>query len=143
MEKKSNVLNINNIDKLKVIFSYLDFQYILKLIKYNKKIQNELGIKLENYKNNLNNPKYIIQREIDDEDRVSNKVNLEIPLMMKALTFILNYGMFFNCTSLTSLNLSNFNTNNVNNMCDVFTGLNKNCEIETNDNEIKKILLSF
>ena len=69
MEKKSNVLNINNIDKLKVIFSYLDSQYILKLIKYNKKIQNELGIKLENYKNNLNNPKYIIQKEIDYEDR--------------------------------------------------------------------------
>ena len=69
MEKKSNVLNINNIDKLKLIFSYLDSQYILKLIKYNKKIQNELGIKLENYKNNLNNPKYIIQKEIDYEDR--------------------------------------------------------------------------
>ena len=46
--------------------------------------------------------------------------------------------MFYNCSSLTSLNLSNFNTNNVNNMCDVFTGLNKNCVIETNDNEIKK-----
>ena len=29
-------------------------------------------------------------------------------------------GMFYNCTSLTSLNLSNFNTNNVKNMSGMF-----------------------
>ena len=33
--------------------------------------------------------------------------------------------MFNNCSSLTSLNLSNFNTNNVNNMSCMFDCLNK------------------
>ena len=31
------------------------------------------------------------------------------------------YCMFYNCSSLTSLNLSNFNTNNVTNMKDMFS----------------------
>ena len=48
--------------------------------------------------------------------------------------------MFCYCSSLTSLNLSNFNTNNVTNMSDIFNGLNKNCNIETSD---KKILNLF
>ncbi len=30
-------------------------------------------------------------------------------------------SMFYNCSSLTSLNLSNFNTNNVEEMWDIFS----------------------
>ena len=60
-------------------------------------------------------------------------------------------GMFFDCSSLTSLNLANFNTNNINNMSYIFSNfntnnakymsfmiydLNKKCKIETNDNRI-------
>ena len=37
--------------------------------------------------------------------------------------------MFYYCSSLTSLNLSNFNTNNVTNMSDMFSGINKNCNL--------------
>ena len=44
--------------------------------------------------------------------------------------------MFNECSSLTSLNLSNFNTNNVNNMVDIFKFLNINCEVISNDNQI-------
>ena len=46
--------------------------------------------------------------------------------------------MFYNCSSLTSLNLSNFVTNNtyVENM---FYGLNKkNCKLISNDEKILK-----
>ena len=53
---------------------------------------------------------------------------------------------FFECSSLTSLNLFNFNTNNVNNMSNIFYGLNKNRQIYTQDNkllQIKKINLVF
>ena len=41
--------------------------------------------------------------------------------------------MFYKCSSLTSLNLSNFNTNNVIDMKDIFYGFNKNCNIISND----------
>ena len=46
-------------------------------------------------------------------------------------------GMFYNCSSLTSLNLSNFNTNNVTNMSYMFNGMNrKNCKLICNDEKI-------
>ena len=45
-------------------------------------------------------------------------------------------NMFYNCSSLTSLNLSNFNTNNVKDMEDIFKSLNINCEVISNDNQI-------
>ena len=51
--------------------------------------------------------------------------------------------MFYNCTSLISLNLSNFNTNNVKDMNSIFKNLNKNCEIISEDKKIlseKKVL---
>jgi surface protein len=44
--------------------------------------------------------------------------------------------MFYNCSSLTSLNLSNFNTNNVVNIMLIFWGLKKCCKIITNDNKL-------
>ena len=47
--------------------------------------------------------------------------------------------MLFNCFSLTSLNLSNFNTNNVINMSDMFFGVNSNkCKLECKDEGILK-----
>ena len=47
--------------------------------------------------------------------------------------------MFCNCSSLTSLNLSNFNTNNVINMYGMFNNLNKNCKITCNDLILKTL----
>ena len=41
--------------------------------------------------------------------------------------------MFSDCSSLISLNLYNFNTNNVKYMSYMFSGLNKNCKIICND----------
>ena len=40
--------------------------------------------------------------------------------------------MFCDCSSLTSLNLYNFNSNNIKDMSYMFFLLNKNCKIETN-----------
>ena len=48
--------------------------------------------------------------------------------------------MFFKCSSLTSLNLSNFNTNNVTDMSHMFSGMNKGCNLICKD---KNILLVF
>ena len=46
--------------------------------------------------------------------------------------------MFYNCSSLTSLNLSNFNTNNVTNMSNMFYRITKKCNIINNDFLIKE-----
>ena len=47
-------------------------------------------------------------------------------------------NMFSYCSSLTSLNLSNFNINSVEDMDDMFSGLNKNCKVICDDEKIKK-----
>ena len=47
--------------------------------------------------------------------------------------------MFSYCSSLTSLNLSNFNTNNVKYMSGMFSDLKKDCIIICNDIKIKEI----
>ena len=44
--------------------------------------------------------------------------------------------MFYECFSLTSLDLSNFNTNNVTNMSFMLIGMKKNCNPICNDKEI-------
>ena len=48
--------------------------------------------------------------------------------------------MFSDCSFLTSLNLSNFNNNNVTNMNYMFCGIKKGCNLICND---KKILNQF
>ena len=45
--------------------------------------------------------------------------------------------MFSNCSSLTSLNLSNFNTNNVKDMSYMLNGINKSCYLICNDYKIR------
>ena len=49
-------------------------------------------------------------------------------------------GMFWNCNSLSNLNLSNFNTQNVKNMSYMFGGCNSidKSNLITNDNSILK-----
>ena len=47
--------------------------------------------------------------------------------------------MFDNCSSLTSLNLSNFNTKYVTDMSSIFRNVNKQCKIISNDKRINSI----
>ena len=46
--------------------------------------------------------------------------------------------MFSGCSSLTSLNLSNFNTNNVNNMSFMFSKCSSLTSLNTKDKKILK-----
>ena len=43
------------------------------------------------------------------------------------------------CSSLTSLNFSNFNTNNFENMGDMLSAINKGCNLICNNNKILNI----
>ena len=62
MESKSLLINIKSKDNLKQIFlySYFDFKSVLKLIKYNKSLQNKLDINIKNY-----NVNYKYQKKIE------------------------------------------------------------------------------
>ncbi len=46
--------------------------------------------------------------------------------------------MFSECSSLTSLNLSNFNTNNVKDMDDIFSGCSSLVSLNTENKKILK-----
>ena len=62
----SHTTNINKIKSnyiLKSLFSYINYQNILKLVKINKNLQSRLGIKLENYSYKLNFPEYVYIKE--------------------------------------------------------------------------------
>ena len=48
-QNNADISKISNSYNLKSIFEYLDYQYILKLLKYNRKFQNNLGINIEHY----------------------------------------------------------------------------------------------
>ena len=49
-------------------------------------------------------------------------------------------AIFYCCSSITSLGLSNFNTNNVKDMRAMFCYIPKKCKIIYNDSGIKEIL---
>ena len=67
----------------------------------------------------------------------SKKGNNKIIIKFKNNMTNMNH-MFYNCSSLTSLNLSNFNINNVNYMEGIFSGLNEHCDVITLDNHLSE-----
>ena len=62
------LLNISSNYIVKHIFSYLKYNYILKLIKYNKLIQNKIGFDKQNYKN-YSNTKYNIREKYSNDEK--------------------------------------------------------------------------
>ena len=79
IRNSADITKIHNTYNLKSVFEYLDYQYILKLIKNNKNLQNKLEISFKNYKkeSNYQSYQYIKNKEIyyfdDDCDNCENK----------------------------------------------------------------------
>ena len=133
-EKKNKKIQIlNSYEEVKRKDPYRDW-------KNNKAIKNEKEIK-ENCEIYLNNKKktfsyeYIFEKEDKNEIKIILKNSLKNTNFMfyecSSLTSLNLFNfktknvkdmsyMFYGCSSLTSLNLSNFNTNNVNNMSHMF-----------------------
>ena len=65
-KNKTNLLIIRNNYIIKSLFSYLYSKDILKLVQKNKKLQNILGINIQNYKEISEFPKYEYDTEIED-----------------------------------------------------------------------------
>ena len=49
-----NLFKISSVYCMKTIFSYLDYNHLLKVVRYNKELQNKLDLNLENYKSESN-----------------------------------------------------------------------------------------
>ena len=73
MWKNADISNIKSEYNIKEIFSYLDYPYILKLLKKNKNLQNILGLSLENYKNKYETKKY---EYIKETKLITSEANL-------------------------------------------------------------------
>ena len=89
--KNEHFSKIRSNYNLKTIFSYLDYPYILKLIKYNKNLQSKLGLTLENYKNksDFNKYEYIKKTQIISKYYKKQKIPEEslINSMVRTVTF--------------------------------------------------------
>ena len=68
---------------------------------------------------------YLDNKKIDLEYKYKETKEYKILIKFKRPLNNMS-GIFFKCSSLISLNLSNFNINNGNNMSNIFYSLNKN-----------------
>ena len=79
---------------------------------------------------------YLNYKKINDNYYIFSKIgNYKLKLLFKQYLIDMS-NMFSNCSSLTSLNLSNFNTNNVIDMNNIFLGINRSCNLICNDYKI-------
>ena len=67
MSEKDILSKISSKYSLKTIFTYADYNLILKLVKNNKKLQNKLGINIQNYKIKTNY-QYIKRKIVISDD---------------------------------------------------------------------------
>ena len=73
----NKLLKISSDYNFRILFSYLDYNYIIKVIKYNKFLQNKVNIKIEAKCN------YIIEEKIIDRENLQkiydfNKNSMDI-----------------------------------------------------------------
>ena len=110
MNNKTNIDKISNKFILKSLFSYLNYKDILRLVKYNKKLQNNLGFNLENYKKKSSFPKYEYIKETNTcgERRGHRREvfgNAIMTLFISYMTCILFIYSFIYTILLVSLDL--------------------------------------
>ena len=90
MNNKTNIDKISNKFILKSLFSYLNYKDILRLVKYNKKLQNNLGFNLENYKMKSSFLKYEYTKETKTyrERKVSGKESFGYAFMSIFISYM-------------------------------------------------------
>ena len=108
MPKNAKIINVSSNYILHYIFSYLKYNEALKLIKYDKKLQNKLNLKLNDYSIDYKIDVVEEFREID----VLNKINVDGPPIIFYLSLTLKIIFIL----IVIYNLSNFRYN----ACNVF-----------------------
>ena len=84
-KNEETIFDINSKYCLKSVFSYMKYKYILELIKHNKKLQNELGFNLKNYKE-ISSYQYVRRKIIRKEKYIYNRYEI---MQFKTLIFII------------------------------------------------------
>ena len=153
-------MNLDNVNKTKINDENKENQIIaLYKINDNNKSKDDKYNILNYYGNNywendkeLNNKKdfeelidlFLNNQKIEFQFKFTFKQNKEYKIKMNIKEQLKNLrNMFYNCSSLISLNLSNFNTNNVQDMSDMFTGCSSLISLNTNDKKILFINLQI
>ena len=97
----NKLLKISSDYNFRILFSYLDYNYIIKVIKYNKFLQNKVNIKIEAKCN------YIIEEKIIDRENLQkiydfNKNSMDISFYffsdiysIYSISFIINRSFVF------------------------------------------------
>ena len=95
--EKNLLLKISSNYNLKKIFSYEDYKFVLRLIKYNKAIQDKIGITLEDYKDQQDNFKYIQKYNYKyNHNTIKNFFNKEDNILFFLfIIYIILYGLSF------------------------------------------------
>ena len=87
----NKILNISSDYNIKIIFSYLDYNSMAQIIKYNKCLKNKLNIKIEN--------NYVIKEKINDNkylEKISNlnKLSIDISFYLFSYFYVI-YSVIF------------------------------------------------
>ena len=142
-DDKYNILNYygnNYWENDKELNNKKDFEELIDLFLNNQKIEFQFKFTFKQ------NKEYKIKMNIKEQLKnlrnmfynCSSLISLNLDNFNTNNVEDMSY-MFSGCSSLTSLNLSNFNTNNVKDMNYMFLGMNKNCNLICNDWKIQKI----
>ena len=92
--EKNLLLKISSNYNLKKIFSYEDYKFVLRLIKYNKAIQDKIGITLDDYKDQQDNFKYIQKNEYKYNNTIKKFFNKsENIYFFVFFVYIILYGL--------------------------------------------------
>ena len=97
IQNSADICKISNTYLLKSLFAYLDYQYILKLLKNNKNLQNKLGINIENYKKESNCQNYQYEKTKDlyyfyDDYQYNNNCCI---YYLKSILLFIYFGYIF------------------------------------------------
>ena len=141
--------NINKCNNIVCIYNIEELNKENKIINYIKQDYRDTYL----YKNEKEEMKkyielYLKNKKIDLEYKFKEIGEYKIIIKFKRPLTNMSY-MFYNCTSLTSLNLSNFNTNNVKDMegmffnCSSLTSLNLSNFNTNNVNDMSYMFSNF
>ena len=87
----NKILKISSDYNIRILFSYLDYNYIIKLIKYSKCLQNKLNIKLE-HNNYIIKEKLGVEKNLDIFESYQN--SMDISFLVFAYFYVI-YSVIF------------------------------------------------